>query len=248
VRPSFFPLWQQAGKPVPRQAVSVNTGRQSEARMAGQGKLVLATFNAGKVAEFRQLLAALRLELASLADMGSQQPLAEGGHSLADNARQKATAWARRLGQWALGDDTGLEVEALGGAPGIHTARFAGPGATPEANRRRLLEQLAGVRLEDRRAQFVCHLALADPSGTVRAESRGRCRGRIRLEEAGQRGFGYDCLFEIIEYHRTLAELGPAARQLLSHRARALQQLLPRLAELMHSGQWAAAVESPRRK
>jgi XTP/dITP diphosphohydrolase len=125
-----------------------------------------------------------------------------------------------------LADDTGLEVDALDGRPGIHTARYAGPAATPQSNRRRLLDELADVPPKRRTARFVCALALADPAGNIRAEASGQLRGRIRTTPAGSGGFGYDALFEIVEYHRTLAELGDVARAWLSHRGRAVGRLL----------------------
>ncbi|MEX0977629.1 MAG: non-canonical purine NTP pyrophosphatase, partial [Pirellulales bacterium] len=130
--------------------------------------------------------------------------------------------------------------DALDGGPGIFSARFAGPQATDADNRRKLLEQLADVEPRRRTAHFVCHLALADPSGTLVAESSSRCHGRIRREESGSGGFGYDPLFEVIEYHRTFGQLGPAAKSCFSHRARAVYLLLPRMIELVARGRGGA--------
>jgi XTP/dITP diphosphohydrolase len=124
-------------------------------------------------------------------------------------------------------------VDALNGAPGVYSARFAGPTASPEANRRRLLVELGDIPLQRRSASFLCHLALADPAGHVRAETAGRCCGRIRFQPAGDRGFGYDSLFEIVEYRLTLAQLGEAATACLSHRARAVGALWPDLVRLL---------------
>ena len=160
----------------------------------------------------------------------------EDGRTLADNARRKARVAACQLKQWVLADDTGLEVDALGGGPGVQSCRYAGPGATAEANRHLLLQRLSGVVTGDRAASFVCHLALADPDGQIRVESTGRCRGRIRTSAAGSGGFGYDSLFEIVEYHLTLAELGTAASDCLTHRARAVEAIRPRLRELLVIG------------
>ena len=122
-----------------------------------------------------------------------------------------------------LADDSGLEVDALGGAPGIYSARFAGPNATDDDNNRRLLEKLGDLPLERRTARYVCHVTVADPTGAVRAESHDTCRGRIRFEPAGTNGFGYDPYFEVVEYHRTFGELGPTVKRMLSHRSRALR-------------------------
>lgn len=193
--------------------------------------LVLGTANPGKAAEFRILLDRSGWGLIDLSAFESLPAVEERGNSYAENAVAKASQLAAHLHEWVLADDTGLEVDALAGEPGIRTARYAGPGATPESNRRRLLDALADVPAERRTARFVCALALADPTGTIRAEASGHLRGRIRREPAGAGGFGYDALFEIVEYHRTLAELGDVARAGLSHRGRAVVRLLPRLRE-----------------
>jgi XTP/dITP diphosphohydrolase len=135
-----------------------------------------------------------------------------------------------------LADDSGLEVDALGGAPGVYSARFAGPQATDEANNRMLLEKLGDTPLEKRSARYVCHVTVADPAGEVRAESRDICRGRIRFEPSGTNGFGYDPLFEVVEYHQTFGDLGPHVKQALSHRSRALRAIVPQLLQLKNTG------------
>jgi len=195
--------------------------------------LVLGTSNAGKAAEFRGLLREGGWRLLDLTAFAGLRPFWEDGSTFAENARAKARQLAVQAKQWVLADDTGLEVDALDGAPGIHSARFAGPEASAQANRQRLLAELSSEPLERRGARFVCHLALADSGGLVRAEASGSCRGRIRFQPAGDGGFGYDCLFEIVEYHRTLAELGGAATSCLSHRARAVRALWPTLVRLL---------------
>jgi XTP/dITP diphosphohydrolase len=139
------------------------------------------------------------------------------------------------LGHWVLGEDSGLAVDALGGAPGIFSARFSGPEATDQSNNRHLLEQLGKTPLEKRAAHYVCHLTVASPDGKILAEAEARCHGRIRFEPAGSGGFGYDPLFEIVEYHRTFAELGANVKAVLSHRARAVALLLPKLKNLLDS-------------
>ncbi|HUT91278.1 MAG TPA: RdgB/HAM1 family non-canonical purine NTP pyrophosphatase [Thermoguttaceae bacterium] len=201
-------------------------------------QLILGTANRHKARELALLLAPTGLALASLADLAERAEVDESGGSLAENARQKATVEAEYLRKWVLADDTGLEVDALGGAPGVRSARFAGPSADAEANRRRLLDELADVPLARRTAQFVCHLALADPSGSIRAESEGRCRGRIRFAPSGDGGFGYDSLFEVVEHGRTFAELGDSVKARLSHRARAVEGMIPQLLDLVAAGSW----------
>ena len=133
----------------------------------------------------------------------------EDGETFAANAAIKASQQARHLGHWVLADDSGLVVEALSGAPGVFSARYSGPDATDDSNNRKLLQQLADVPPQQRTARFVCHICLADPSGTVRAESNASCCGRIISEPLGVGGFGYDPLFEIVEYHCTFGQLSP---------------------------------------
>jgi XTP/dITP diphosphohydrolase len=206
--------------------------------MAERPLLVLGTGNRKKGREMADLLAPAGLELRTLTDFPAAIPVAEDGETFAANAAKKSAQQARHLGRWVLADDSGLMVDRLGGAPGVHSARYSGPGATDDLNNEKLLAELAGVPPELRGAQFVCHLVLADPSGAVRAESQGSCRGRILTAPRGRHGFGYDPLFEVREYHRTFAELGPVAKAVLSHRARALRNLLPALEALADTGQW----------
>jgi XTP/dITP diphosphohydrolase len=195
--------------------------------------LVLGTTNRGKVRELRELLAPLRLKLVSLADLGDVLEVEETGDSFAANACLKATAQARHLNAWVLAEDSGIAVDALRGAPGIYSARFAGPQATDDDNNARLLADLAVVPLERRMAHYECALALADPTGAIFLQSAGRCFGRIRLEAAGSAGFGYDPLFEVVEYHRTFGELGEAVKAVLSHRTRAVEGFLPQMQLLL---------------
>jgi XTP/dITP diphosphohydrolase len=138
-----------------------------------------------------------------------------------------------------LADDSGLAVDALDGAPGVLSARYAGRHGDDEANNRRLLEELEEIPEERRGAAFVCYLALADPGGTVRLESRGACRGRITRAARGENGFGYDPLFLIPEYHRTFGELSALVKHQLSHRARAFAGLRPGLQRMIVLNQMA---------
>lgn len=201
--------------------------------------LVLGTHNRKKARELAELLAAVGPPIKSLADFPNAVDVEETGDSFAANARLKAAAQARHLGAWVLGEDSGLVVDALGGAPGVYSARYGGPRATDAQNNQRLLAELADTPLAKRGAHYECHLALSDPGGTIRAESTGQCYGRIRFEPAGAAGFGYDPLFEIVEFHRTFGELGEAVKSLLSHRARGVEKLIPRLMELVDGGPWS---------
>jgi XTP/dITP diphosphohydrolase len=204
--------------------------------MAEPLTLVLGTGNRKKLIELVELLAPTALELAPaglklepLSAYPQAISVVEDGDSFAANARLKASQQAVHLNRWVLGEDSGLAVDALRGAPGIYSARYSGEGATDESNNRRLLAELADTPLERRTAYYVCYAALSDPAGTIRAEAEGRCHGRIRFAPSGAAGFGYDPLFEIAEYHQTFAELGLVVKAILSHRARAIESLLPQL-------------------
>jgi XTP/dITP diphosphohydrolase len=194
--------------------------------------LVLGTHNRKKRGELAELLVPFGFELRTLDEFPNAIEVEETGATFAENAALKATQQARNLNAWVLGEDSGLVVDALGGEPGVLSARFSGPEATDESNNRLLLARLAGVPLEKRVAHYVCHATLSDPAGQVQAESTGYCHGRIRFQGSGHGGFGYDPLFEIVEYHRTFGELGPAVKAALSHRARAVRALVPRMLEL----------------
>jgi XTP/dITP diphosphohydrolase len=206
--------------------------------MSARPLLVLGTANRKKGQELAHLLAPVGLELRTLADFPAALDVVEDGDTFAANAALKACQQARRLGQWVLADDSGLAVDALGGAPGVLSARYSDPGASDARNNERLLAELAGRAPAERGAQFVCHICVADPSGAVAAESHASCRGRILFSPRGSGGFGYDPLFEIVEYHRSFGELSPRVKSQLSHRARAAVALIPRLVELADSGRW----------
>ncbi len=206
-------------------------------RMASR-LLVLGTRNRKKVEELLPLLEPHGFELKSLAEFPNSALVDETGDSFAANAALKATIQARQLNAWVLGEDSGLAVDALKGAPGIYSARFSGEGATDAGNNACLLAKLAGVPLEKRTAHYVCHATLSDPEGNVRAEAEDVCRGRILLSESGNGGFGYDPLFEIPEYHKTFGELGPAVKAVLSHRSRAIRALVPQIIQLCREGGW----------
>ena len=200
--------------------------------------LVVGTHNPKKGQELAALLEPLDFGLLTLADFESPLDVVEDGDSFTANSRSKANEQARHLGHWVLGEDSGIVVDALNGAPGIYSARYSGEGATDESNNLHLLEQLGKTQLDHRTAHYVCHMAVADPTGTIRAECEAVCRGRILFAPAGTGGFGYDPLFEVIEYHRTFGQLGPAVKATLSHRARAMQLLVPQLLRIVREGMW----------
>jgi len=194
--------------------------------------LVIGTANRKKGQELVRLLAPARLELLTLANFPQAIDVVEDGDTFAANAELKAVQQARHLSQWVLADDSGLEVDALEGAPGVFSARYSGPGATDKSNNQKVLKALGDVPLEKRGARFVCHICLADPSGSVRGTSSASCRGRILFATSGRGGFGYDPLFEIVEYHRSFGDLSPLVKSHLSHRSRAAARIVPRLTEL----------------
>ena len=191
--------------------------------------LVLGTHNQKKGVELRQLLEPYGFELKTLADFSNAIEVVEDGDSFEANARLKATQQAGNLGEWVLGEDSGLCVDALDGRPGIFSARFSGADANDEKNNAHLLEQLSGVPLQKRAAHYVCHMSLSDPEGNVRIDCEEICRGRILETARGTGGFGYDPLFEIPEYHATFGEMGPSVKAILSHRSRAMRKFVPEL-------------------
>lgn len=198
--------------------------------------LVIGTANRKKGIELEELLRPVGVEMRTLADFSDSFSVVEDGDSFAANACLKAAGYAKRLGHWVLADDSGLAVDALDGRPGIYSARFAGEDGDDEANNRLVFKSMTDVPLERRTAQFVCHVALSDPSGEIRGQSEAACRGRIIFDLRGDGGFGYDPLFEIVEYHHTFAELGQRVKSVLSHRSRAVRRLIPRLMLLADSG------------
>jgi XTP/dITP diphosphohydrolase len=200
--------------------------------------LVLGTHNRKKCEELIDLLRPYRFELRTLGDYPDSITVEETGSTFSENAALKACQQALHLKAWVLGEDSGLCVPALNGAPGVYSARFSGPHATDESNNAKLLAEMEPFRDQDRTAFYVCHATLSDPAGTVRAESEGRCYGRIRRSAAGSGGFGYDPLFEVAEYHRTFGELGNAVKSLISHRSRALRQIIPAMVRLSTSTEW----------
>lgn len=196
-------------------------------------KLLVATSNAGKLIEIREILGGLALDLLTLEDLRLPPPDETAG-TFHGNAEQKAVTCARQSGLWTLADDSGLCVDALGGAPGVHSARYA---ETDEKRRAKLLAALSQVPPERRGAHFFCAAALSAPGGEPVVHAEGRVDGSIALAGRGTNGFGYDPLFLPGEAPgRTLAELGSEEKNLLSHRGRALRALRPALERLCRGG------------
>ncbi len=212
--------------------------------MAGSpSRIVVATRSTHKLRELGQLLAPARADLVSLDDVGlapDVEPI-EDGATFAANARLKARFYARATGLATLADDSGLEVDALGGRPGVRTRRYAGEDATDDDNNRKLLVELAGLSPDRRGARYVCVLVLAAPDPTARggvrilAETRGTCRGRIATAPRGRAGFGYDPIFEPSPEPpggRTFGQWTPEAKNEISHRAKAARRMAARLVSL----------------
>ncbi len=196
-------------------------------------RLVLATRNRHKVREITDLLGDLPVDLLSLDGFPDVTPVQETGATLEENAVLKATSIARATAFLSLADDSGLEVDALGGAPGVHSSRFAGEGASYEDNNRKLLSLMENLPPEKRKARFRCVAALAEPSGVVKL-FQGTCDGWIDREPRGSFGFGYDPVFVVPEWGQTLAELGPEVKNRISHRANAIANVKQYLQQIIN--------------
>jgi XTP/dITP diphosphohydrolase len=192
---------------------------------------MIASQNPGKIEEFRALLAGLRIELVDPIVLGLDLQVMEDKASYLANARKKARAFAEQTGFLTLADDSGLEVDVLDGAPGVYSARLAGKGKT-DADRRSLLLEMLRPHPPPWRAHFRCALVLQGPDGFV-GSGMGECEGEIIPHERGSAGFGYDPIFLVKTTQKTMAELSMQEKNRLSHRARALQVLLPRLKQLL---------------
>lgn len=188
--------------------------------------MLIATGNEGKLREYEQLLADLPLSFTYLSREAITAEVEETGQDYTENAVRKAQEYARISGLLTLADDSGLEVDALGGEPGVHSARYAGPDATDEDRYRLLLDRLRDVPPGDRSARFRCVIAVVDLEGqTYTAE--GVCDGEIAFGPEGDGGFGYDPVFFLPEYDRTMAQLPAEQKNRISHRARAAQKIRP---------------------
>jgi XTP/dITP diphosphohydrolase len=198
-------------------------------------RLLIATTNPGKALEFRQMLGGDSFRWEDLLAHPSAPTVEETGHTFRANACLKASHYARFLNLWTVADDSGLEVDALGGAPGVYSARWAaihGQGSGDQANNALLLNQLAQVPDLRRTARFVCVLALSDPQGTIVLTARDTVEGRVIRHPCGHNGFGYDPLFFMDELGCTTAQLEPADKHRVSHRGKALRRLRTLMQEL----------------
>lgn len=194
-------------------------------------RLLIATQNPGKVREFQALLAPLDTDLCFPSDIDLDIDVPEDGDTYTDNASQKALIYARASGLLTLADDSGLEVDALDGAPGIYSARYA-PGHDVDRVEA-LLAYLTDVPLEQRTARFRCVVVIASPDGKAIHSTEGVCEGRIAFSPVGRGGFGYDPVFFLPEYNCTMAQLSQEEKNRISHRARAIEAALPKLCDLL---------------
>ena len=196
-------------------------------------RLVLGSRNAKKLGELAELLGDLGVDLTDLSPYPHAPEVEETGGSFEANARLKATQLAPVLGEWVLGEDSGLVVPSLGGDPGVDSALYAGTHGDNAANNTKLLREMAGQTGDDRTAYYISTCVLADPTGAVVAVTEGRCWGRIATEYRGTGGFGYDPLFVVPEYHASFGELSRTVKHALSHRGRAVAKLRPLLRKAM---------------
>ncbi len=189
--------------------------------------LLIATKNRGKVDEIGKMLAELPIQLQDLNNFPDIIEPQETGSTFAENAALKARSYALQTKLWALADDSGLEVEALNGAPGVYSARYAGENASDEDRIEKLLKELKNIR--ERRAGFVCVMAVADETGAIKLTAEGVCSGQIALSASGANGFGYDPIFIPDGFSNTFGELSGDVKQEISHRAQALNKIIQQL-------------------
>ncbi len=202
-------------------------------------KILVATTNPGKIAELKTMLT-LDVELLGLSDFNNTAEIEEDGSTFAENARKKATGYAKATGMWTIADDSGLVVDALGGAPGVNSARFSGDKLEGDdrtlidhRNIAKVLELLKDVPKERRTARFVCSLCLAGPE-KVLIEAEGRLEGLITDREIGQNGFGYDPVFFVPHFNKTIGQLTAEEKNTISHRGNAIRKLTPILEKLLN--------------
>ncbi|MEM7332911.1 MAG: XTP/dITP diphosphatase [Chloroflexota bacterium] len=196
-------------------------------------KLLVATKNKGKIKEFAEMLADLQVEWLSLDDVDITFDVEETGTTFRENALLKAEAYAKASGLLTIADDSGLVVDVLDGAPGVYTARYGGAGLTAVQRYQHLLKNIETVTGDSRTARFRCVILFVDSEGNLLAESDGVCEGMIATEPAGEGGFGYDPVFYLPEHDKTMAQLPSETKHQISHRGRALQQLVPKMREIL---------------
>ena len=186
--------------------------------------MIVATRNKGKVREIREALKGLGLRIYSLIDFRDVPEVEEDGVSFTANALKKARFYSKVFGKLTMADDSGLEVDGLKGMPGIYSARYSGEGASSQKNNEKLLQEMEGVSLSKRGARFKCIIAMVSPEGRE-AMAEGACKGRIGFREKGKKGFGYDPLFILPKYGKTMAELSLEEKNKMSHRGKALRKI-----------------------
>ena len=187
-------------------------------------ELIVATRNKGKIREIREALKGLGLRIYALSDFSDSPEIEEDGKSFVENALKKARFYSKVFGKLTLADDSGVEVDSLKGLPGIYSARSAGKGASTRDNNQKLLNEMKGISLSKRGARFKCVMAMVSPDGRE-AIAEGSCKGRIGFKEKGRKGFGYDPLFILPKYGKTMAELSLEEKNKMSHRGKALRKL-----------------------
>ena len=195
-------------------------------------KIVFATGNAGKMKEIREILADLPVEIYSMKEAGIEADIVEDGKTFEENALIKARTIRDLTGCPVLADDSGLEVDALNGEPGVYSARYMGEDTSYRIKNQSLVERLEGVPVEKRTARFVCVIAAAFPDGTV-CTTKGTIEGKIGYEERGENGFGYDPIFYLPDMSRTTAELSPEEKNAVSHRGKALAAMKEQIASYL---------------
>ncbi len=196
-------------------------------------QILAATKNSGKVKELKEFLADLPLQLRSLNEFSNVIDVEETGATFSENAVLKAKSYALQTGLWALADDSGLEVAALNGAPGIFSARYGGENSTDEDKITKLLEELNKTRDEKRRARFICAMAISNDKGEIKFLAEGICDGTIALTPIGIYGFGYDPVFIPEGFEQTFGELSNKKKMKISHRAQAIKKLFDFYAVLL---------------
>lgn len=194
-------------------------------------RIVLATKNKGKIKEMRELLAPMNIEVLSLADFSPVDDAEENGATFAENAMLKARYYFAHTGTPCLADDSGLEVDALGGRPGVYSARYSGENATDAANNAKVLREMEGIEKDKRTARFRCAMALVGEG--IELTTDGTCEGTLLTEERGQGGFGYDPIFYVPKFDRTLAEMSSEEKNSISHRGAAVRKMADLIAEMM---------------
>lgn len=196
-------------------------------------KLLVATKNKGKVREFAEMLTDLDVAFVGLDDVGVTFDVEETGTTFRANALLKAEAYAKATGMFTIADDSGLVVDALDGEPGVYTARYGGVGLTAVQRYQHLLNNMESVPADERAARFRCCILFVNPDGEILAEADGVCEGQIAAAPLGDGGFGYDPVFYLPKYGKTMAQLPAATKHQISHRGRALHALVPQIRQLL---------------